>query len=111
MKTFEDMQKVGKENVDATMKSFGAMSKSFQAIAVEVAEFSKKSFEDGAAATEKLFGAKSLEKALEVQGDYFKTAYEGLVSESAKLGELYADLAQEAYKPFEGYMSKAAMAK
>jgi hypothetical protein len=111
MKSFEDMQKFGKDNADATMKSLGALSKSAQAIAVEMADYSKKAFEDGAAATEKLFGAKSLEKAVEVQSDYFKTAYEGFVSQTAKLGELYSDLAQEAYKPFENYVNKAAVAK
>ena len=62
-------------------------------------------------ATEKLMGAKSLEKAVEVQSDYFKSAYEGFVSQTARLGELYSDLAQEAYKPFEGYVSKASAAK
>src|SRR5260370_35796256 len=111
MKAFEDMQKFGKENVDASLKSLGTFSKTAQAIAVEMADYSKKSFEDGAAAAEKLFGAKSLEKAVEVQSDYVKTAYEGFVSQSAKLGELYSDLAQEAYKPFESYVSKAAVAK
>jgi hypothetical protein len=108
MKSFEDMQKFGKDNVEATMKSMGALHKSAQAIAVEMADYSKKALEDGATATEKLFGAKSLEKAVEVQSDYFKTAYEGFVSQSAKLGELYSDLAQEACKPFESFASKAA---
>ena len=111
MKTYEDMQKLGKDNADATLKSFGALSKSVQAIAVEMADYSKKAFEDGAAATERLLGVKSLEKAIEVQSDYFKTAYEGFVSQSTKLGELYAELAQEAYKPFESYVSKATVAK
>jgi phasin family protein len=87
------------------------MSKGFQAIAVEMADYSKKVFEEGTAATEKLIGAKSLDKAFEVQSDYVKTAYEGFVSESTKLGELYASLAQEAYKPFESYLAKAATAK
>jgi hypothetical protein len=111
MKSFEDVQKFGKDNAEATMKSLGALQKSVQAIAVEMADYSKKAFEDGAVATEKLFGAKSLEKAVEVQSDYVKTAYEGFVSQSTKLGQLYSDLAQEAYKPFESYVSKAAVAK
>jgi hypothetical protein len=101
------MQKFGKDGADATMKSWGALSKSVQAIAIEMADYSKKAFEDGAAATEKLFGAKSLEKAIEVQSEYFKTAYEGFVSETTKLGELYSDMAQEVYKPFEGYVGMA----
>jgi hypothetical protein len=111
MKNFDDMQKFGKDGADATMKALGAMSKSAQAIAVEMAEYSKRAFEDGAAATEKLFGVKSFDKAVEVQSDYFKTAYEGFVAQSTRLGELYSELAQEVYKPFEGYVSKASVAK
>ena len=108
IKTFDDMQKLGSDGLDASLKSFGACSKTAQTIAVEIADYSKKAFEDGAAAAEKLFSAKSLEKAIEVQSDYFKTAYESFVSETAKLGELYADWAQEAYKPFEACVGKAA---
>ena len=111
LKNFDDMQKFGKDNMDATMKSIGAASKGFQAIAAEVTNYSKKSFEDGTAAAERLFGAKTLEKAIEVQSDYVKTAYEGFVAEATKLGELYADLAKETYKPFESYVPKAAAPK
>ena len=84
------------------------MSKASQAIAAEVADYSKKSFEDGTEVIEKLFGAKSLDKAIEIQTDYAKTAYEGFVAQATKIGELYADLAKETYKPFEGYIAKAA---
>jgi hypothetical protein len=106
LKNFDDAQKFGKENMDLALKSFGAVSKSMQAIAVEVADYSKKSFEDSTAAMEKLMGAKTLEKAIEVQSDYFKSAYEGFVSEATKIGDLCSDLAKETYKPFEGFLAK-----
>jgi len=108
VKNFDEMQQFGRDNMDATLKSFGALSKSAQAIAVEIADYGKKMFEQGTAATEKLIGAKSLEKALEVQSDYVKSSYEGFVAEATKLGELYADLAKEAYKPFENQFAKSA---
>ena len=57
------------------------------------------------------YGAKSLEKAIEVQSDYVKSSYEGFVAEATKLGELYTALAKEAYKPFESQMSKVAPIK
>ena len=107
VKNFEDLQQVGKENVDVALKSMGALSKSAQAIAVEVADYSKKSFEDGTAALEKLFGVKSLDKAIEVQTEYAKAAYEGFVAKASKIGELYADFAKETYKPFEAMLAKA----
>jgi hypothetical protein len=106
LKNLDDVQKFGKENMDMALKSFGAVSKSMQAIAVEVADYSKKSFEDSTAAMEKLMGAKTLEKAIEVQSDYFKSAYEGFVSEATKIGDLCSDLAKETYKPFEGLLAK-----
>jgi phasin family protein len=107
VKNFEDMQKLGKDNMDATLTSFGVLSKGFQTIAVEMADYSRKAFEDGTAAAEKLFGAKSIDKAVEVQSVYLKTAYEQFVAQATKVSELYAGMAQEIYKPFENTMSKA----
>ena len=107
VKNFEDLQQASKENVDLALKSVGALSKGTQAIAVEVADYSKKAFEDSTAALEKLFGVKSFEKAIELQTEYAKTSYEGFVARASKIGELYADLAKETYKPFETLMAKA----
>jgi len=107
----DQMQKLGKDSMDMAMASLGAFTKNAQAIATEVADYSKKSFEDSAAAWEKLMSAKSLEKAMEVQSEYLKSSYEDFVAQSTKLGELYVDLAKEAYKPFEGVLAKASALK
>ena len=104
----EEIQKASKDNMDKAMASFGAVSKSMQSIAVEAADYSKKSFEDGAAHVEKLMGSKSLDTAIEAQTDYVKTAYEGAVSQATKMGELYVDLAKDAFKPFESFIPKSA---
>lgn len=109
--TNEDMQKFSKDSMAMAMSSLGTFSKSAQAIAVEVVDYSKKSAEVSAAAWEKLLGAKSLEKAMEVQSEYLKSSYEDFVAEATKLGELYVDLAKEAYKPFEGAMAKISAVK
>ncbi len=102
----EDFQKFGKESVDNALASFGVVTKGFQAIAVEMADYSKKSFEDGSATLEKLIGAKTLDKAVEVQNEYFKASYEGFVSQASKIGEMYVDLAKDIYKPLEGILGK-----
>ncbi len=107
MQQFDQIQKFGQENVDAAMKAFGTVSKGAQAIAVETADYAKKSFEQSTATLEKLLGAKTLDKAIEVQTDYLKSAYEGFVAQSTKLGELYTSLAKDAFKPYEGLVAKA----
>lgn len=105
---FETIQKMSKDNMDAAVKSLGAVSKSVQAIATETADYSKKSFEDSSAALEKLLGVKTLDKAIEVQSEFAKSAYESFVAQATKMGEMYTSLAKELYKPFEGAMAKAA---
>ena len=109
--TNEDMQSFGKNSVDVALASFGTWTKGAQAIAVEVVDYSKKSAESSAAAWEKVMGAKSLEKALEVQSQYLRSSHEDFVAEATKLGELYVDLAKQAYKPFEGVLAKASAMK
>ena len=108
LKNFDEFQKYGSDGMDVVLKQLGAVSKGVQAIASEVADYSKEAFETTAAAAEKLLGAKTLEKAIEVQTDFVKTSYEGFVARSSKFGTLYADLAKETYKPLEGYFGKAA---
>ena len=107
LENFEDVQKISKANVEATTQAFGTLSKTTQAIAAEMADYSKRSFENSTKAMEKLFGVKSLDKAIEVQTEYAKTAYEGFVAEATKLSTLYTDLAKETYKPFEGVFARA----
>jgi hypothetical protein len=106
VKNFDEVQRLGKEGVDASVKSFNAASKGAQAIAVEVTDYARKSFEQGTAAFEKLLGARTLESAIEVQNEYAKIAYEGFVAQATRLGSLYADVAKETYKPIEGYFAK-----
>ena len=100
-KGFDDFQKLGQTNLDVAVKSFGEVNKGFQAIATEMTDYSKKAFEDGTHAFEKLLGAKSLEQAVEIQSSFAKRAYDNYVAEFSKLSEMYADLAKEAYKPVE----------
>lgn len=107
MNVFEDAGKFGKEAVDNGLKSLAAVTKGFQSIASATADYSKVNFEKSAAAAEQLAASKSLEKAIEVQSTYAKDAYEAFVVQATKLGELYADVAKEAYKPFETALAKA----
>jgi hypothetical protein len=103
---FEDIQKLSKDNVDVAMKSAGAVGKGFQAIAAETADFTKKTFEAGSSAFEKMLSVQSLDKAVEVQSDYMRSAYEGYVGQMTKVGEIVTDMAKDAYKPYESILGK-----
>ena len=106
LSNFEDVQKLGKDNMDMAMASLNSVSKAMQAIAAEMADYQKKSFEEGSAAVEKVVACKSIDKAFEAQADYVKSAYEGFVEEMTKLGEMYTDMSKDVYKPFDGVFGK-----
>jgi hypothetical protein len=74
--------------------------------ASQIADYSKHSIEQGSKTLEKLLRAKSPDKAFEVQTEYAKAAYEGYVSHATKLGQLYAELAQETFKSYQDFASK-----
>ncbi len=107
-KATEDFQKATKDNYDAVLRSYGELSKGFQAIGARVTDYSKRAFEDATRAFEQLIGAKSLEHAIEIQSQYAKKAYDSWVSEATKLGEMYAAVARDAYKPVEKAVAKRA---
>jgi hypothetical protein len=111
LRNFDDIQKYGKDNMDATMKAWGQLTRSVQAIAAETADYSRKSFEEGSAMLDKLLGAKSFEKAIEIQTAYAKSAYESFLAQTTKMGELYSDLAKESCKPLETLVGTAAASK
>ena len=103
---FEQFQKLGRDNLDASVKSLDEVSKGFQAIAAELTGYTKKAFEDGTVAFEKLVGAKSLEQAIEIQTSYTKQAFDSFVGQVSKMSEMYVDLAKGFYKPVEDAIAK-----
>jgi hypothetical protein len=106
MTTIEEIQRQGKEQLDAAVAAASSLHKGVQAIAVALGDYTRKSVEDGNVFTEKLAGAKSLDQAVTAQNEYTRTAYETFVNESQKIGSLYADLTKQAYKPLEGFTAK-----
>jgi len=101
IKSFEEFQSLGKDGFQAYAASATALTRGFQAMAQDAAEFSRKSFETSTAAVERAVAAKSIEGALEVQQGYAKEAYDAFVGQMSKFSELYLATAREAYKPLE----------
>jgi phasin family protein len=102
----EDIQKYGKEHFENVAASAATVQTGLQAIASAYGDYTKKSFEDTKSFVEKLSGVKSIEKALEVQTEFAKSAYETFVAESQKIAGLYTDLAKQTFKPLEGIAAK-----
>jgi phasin family protein len=102
----DEMQKFGKDGMDAALQSFAATSKGMQALLNEYAGYARKSFEQSSSTLEKLIDARTPERAFEVQSEFVKGAYETFLAQTQRVGELVADTAKQSYQPFEAYASK-----
>ena len=102
----EDIQNYGKEQLEQAVNSASGVQSGLHAIATAYGDYTKKSFEDTKAFVEKLSGVKSLDKAIEAQTEFAKSAYETLVADSQKIAGLYGDLAKQAFKPIEGLVGR-----
>jgi len=107
----DDFQKFSKEQLEAATTSSSSFLKSLQTIAAETTDYSKKSFEDGAAFLEKLRSVKSFESAIQIQAEYAKASYAAFIAQAKKIGELYSNLSKEAFKPVETVIAKVQSGK
>ena len=76
-------------------------------IATAYSDYTRKSFEETRSFVEKLSEVRSLDKAMEVQTEFAKQAYDTFVAESQKMRELYGKLARQTFKPLEGFVTKS----
>jgi phasin family protein len=106
----EDFQQYGKEHLESVVASATTVQNGLQAIATAYGDYTKKSYEDSKSFVEKLSSVKSLDKALEVQTEFAKSAYDTFVADSQKIAGLYTDLAKQTFKPLEGLVAKFAPA-
>lgn len=88
-------------------KPADAAAVNLQTIANAYGDYTKKSLEEVRTFVEKLTGARSLNKAIEIQSEFAKRAFETFVSDSQKIYGLYGELAKQTLKPLEGLVAKA----
>ena len=99
-------QQDSREQIGATHAPVDSIQPAFHAIVTAYSDYSKNSFEDATLFVDKLSGVKSVDKAIELQTEFAKSAFETFMAESQKIGALYRDLALQSYKPFGGLLAK-----
>jgi phasin family protein len=83
---------------------------SLQTIANAYRDYTRKSIEEFGSFVEQLSSVRSLDKAMTVQSEFVKRAYETSVAESQKICELHNRLAKQTLDPFKGLPGKKAPA-
>jgi hypothetical protein len=99
--SFQDFQKVSKVEMNDYLEAMGEWNKNWQAIATEMTDYTKRSFEDGTATFQKLASARDMQQIMEIQTAYAKRAYEDYMQQLSKIGAMYQSFAKDAFKPIE----------
>jgi phasin family protein len=98
-KTYEDISKFSKENLDAYVAAGTTVAKGFETIGRAWVSFAQETFDASAQVAKALLTAKTLREAVDVQTDFAKTTFDKLVSEGTKVSEISVKVTNEAAEP------------
>lgn len=104
IKGIEDVQRANQQGMETAIKVWGDWSKGWQSIAAEWSDYTKRSFEDGTQAWERMAAARSLDQVVEIQTQFARRAYDDYMTQMSRIASLCTDMAREAYRPM-GMMS------
>ena len=107
-KVAEEMTDLTKGNIEALVASTKLAAKGVEKIGQEVAEYSRKSFEDASAAIKGFADVKSPADLFRLQGEFARTQFDSVIAESSKLSETMIKLAGDMFEPITSRYSVAA---
>ena len=104
----EELTELSKGNIEAVVASTKVAAKGLETIGQEVAEYSRKSFEDASAALKGFAEVKSATDFFRLQSEFARTQFDGLVAESSRLSETVLKLAGDVAEPLTSRYAVAA---
>ncbi len=104
---FDELAASGKENMEAWSAAGAAYGKGIEAIGGEWMSFAKQMLDNNARVTKAVFSAKTLNEVMDLQSEYARGSFDGLMAQSTKVGELATKVAQEAVGPINAQLTAA----
>jgi phasin family protein len=104
----EELTELTKGNVEAMVASTKAAAKGVEALGQEVAEFSRKSFEDASAALKGFADVKSPTDFFRLQSDFARSQFDMMVAETSRFSEVALKVAGDVAQPITSRYSVAA---
>lgn len=104
-----EFAKLGKENIEAAAQCSSIVSDVFASANKEATKMANNLFSKNVELSKKLFTCRTLNDLLELQNDVFKTNFENVMADSAKLSENVFKSATKAAEPISEKMSEIPM--
>jgi phasin family protein len=106
-KNFEEIVKLNRQTVEAMVVAGTAATKGIETLSAENLAFAKARFDETVGNAKAMFGARTLQEVVELQTDISRSAFDAFMSQTTKVGEMAAKLAQEAFAPINAQIQAA----
>jgi phasin family protein len=104
----EEMTDLTRGNVEAIVASSKVAARGIETLGQEVAEFSRRSFEEASAAVRNIAEVRSPTDFFRLQSDFARSAFDNVIAESSKMSEAMMKLVGEVAEPITSRYSVAA---
>ncbi len=99
-KTFAGLRGMdGMDGIGAWSAAGAAYGKGMEAISGEMMSFAKQMLDGNVAATKAILGAKTLNEVMELNSEYARGSFDGLMVQGTKVAELATKVAQDTVEP------------
>ncbi len=98
---YGDFSDMGQQNIDAMVKAGQIMAVGMESVSRELMSFAKAAAEANAAAATKMFSAKTMQEAIDLQNAYARESFDNAVAETGKLTEMSVKLTTDAFAPIQ----------
>lgn len=106
-KVAEDMAEFGKGNVEAIVESARIAAKGLESFGKDGAAFARSRYESTAETVRAMASVKSPTELMQLQADYFRTAFDAVVAEASRTTEASLKLAGEIAAPLQNRLAIA----
>ena len=107
MKHMDELSAMTKGNVEALLASAKAATAGLESIGHQVADFSRKSFEETTAVARAMTTVKTPNEFMQLQNDFAKKQFDAAVAEMSKMSETLVKLAGEVFEPVQNRVAVA----
>lgn len=98
---YGDFSAMGQQNIDAMVKAGQIMAVGMESVSREWMSFAQAYAEANAAAATRMFSAKTMQEAIDLQNAYARESFDKAVAETGKLTEMSVKLASDALAPIQ----------
>lgn len=106
-KNIDDLASFNKDNVEAVVKSSSIFAKGYEDLSKSLMAYAQSAMDLGMATGKAMMTVKTVRELVDLQSEYAKASFDGLLAETAKLSEMSVKVTSDALEPINARVNVA----